>query len=177
MNQQILFSTAECVLGVVLVATSERGVCAILLGDEAGMLARKLQEAFPQARLREADAELGPLVAKVADFVAHPAMGLDMPLDVRGSEFQLRVWRGLQEIPAGSTETYGDVAERIGAPGFAKDVGEACAANVLAVAIPCHRVTRKDGGLAGYRWGVWRKRALLRSEGARLGATADLFEA
>jgi AraC family transcriptional regulator, regulatory protein of adaptative response / methylated-DNA-[protein]-cysteine methyltransferase len=174
MNQGILFSTGECVLGVVLVATSERGVCAILLGDDFGDLERELRERFPQAA---GSAGLELLVAKVAAFVAKPAMGLDVALDLRGSEFQLRAWRALQEIPAGSTETYGDVAERIGLPGSAKEVGEACAANMLAVAIPCHRVTRKDGGLAGYRWGVWRKRALLRSEGARLDATADLFDA
>ena len=141
---------------------SERGVCAILLGDDAGDLVRDLRQRFPEAILREAGAEL---TEKVAAFIARPAIGLDAPLDLRGSEFQLRVWRALQEIPAGSTETYGEVAARIGAPGAAKEVGEACAANVLAVAIPCHRVLRKDGGLAGYRWGVGRKRALLQSEG------------
>jgi AraC family transcriptional regulator of adaptative response/methylated-DNA-[protein]-cysteine methyltransferase len=161
---QILFSTAECILGVVLVARSERGVCAMLLGDDASELTRDLRARFPQAALREARAELDPLVSHVASFVGRPAMRLDVPLDVRGSEFQQRVWRALQEIPAGSTESYGQVAARIGAPEAAKEVGEACAANVLAVAIPCHRVVRKDGGLAGYRWGVGRKRALLHLE-------------
>ena len=169
---QILFSTGECVHGVVLVARSERGVCAILLGDDAGELARDLQVRFPEA----ARAELEPLLSKVASFVAQPATGLDIPLDVRGSEFQQRVWQALREIPAGSTESYGRVATRIGAPDAAKEVGEACAANVLAVAIPCHRVVRKGGGLAGYRWGVRRKRALLRQEGVRIAETADLFE-
>lgn len=172
MDQDILFSTGECVLGVVLVARSERGVCAILLGDDAGELARDLRHRFPQASLRDAD----PLVSKVAGFLAAPATGLDEPLDVRGSAFELRVWRALQEIPAGSTETYAEVARRIGAPQCAKEVGEACAANALAVAIPCHRVVRKDGGLGGYRWGIERKHALLRREGAREAATADLFE-
>jgi AraC family transcriptional regulator, regulatory protein of adaptative response / methylated-DNA-[protein]-cysteine methyltransferase len=142
----ILFSTGPCVLGVVLVARSERGVCAILLGEDAEALARELPEVFPQAK---AGAELASLVEQVAGFVAQPSMGLDLPLDLRGSDFELRVWRALQEIPAGSTETYGEVAKRLGAPEAAKEVGEACAANVLAVAIPCHRVVRKDGGLAG----------------------------
>jgi AraC family transcriptional regulator of adaptative response/methylated-DNA-[protein]-cysteine methyltransferase len=101
---------------------------------------------------------------KVAAFVAEPAMGLAVPLDMRGNSFQQRVWRALREIPAGATRTYTDVAMRIGAPQSAKEVGEACAANTLAVAVPCHRVVRKDGGLAGYRWGVKRKRALLERE-------------
>jgi AraC family transcriptional regulator of adaptative response/methylated-DNA-[protein]-cysteine methyltransferase len=167
MDQEILFSTGECVLGMVLVARSERGVCAILLGDDAGELRRDLERRFPQCRLREENAELDPLVAKVAGFLEAPAIGLDVPLDVRGSPFELRVWRALQEIPAGSTETYAEVARRIGAPQSAKEVGEACAANVLAAAIPCHRVVRKDGGLGGYRWGVKRKRALLEFESTR----------
>jgi AraC family transcriptional regulator of adaptative response/methylated-DNA-[protein]-cysteine methyltransferase len=172
----ILFSTEPCVLGRVLVATTERGVCAILLGDDAVHLALDLRQRFPEATFQEARIELEPLVEKVASFVAQPAAGLDVPLDVRCSEFQQRVWQALREIPAGSTESYGQVAARIGAPGAAKEVGEACAANVLAVAVPCHRVVRKDGGLAGYRWGVGRKRALLRQEGVRMAETADLFE-
>jgi AraC family transcriptional regulator of adaptative response/methylated-DNA-[protein]-cysteine methyltransferase len=157
----ILFSTAPCVLGRVLVATGGSGVCAILLGDDADALLRDLRQRFPEARFRETGSELAE---KIAAFIARPAMGLEAPLDLRGSEFQLRVWRALQEIPAGSTETYGEVAERIGARGLAKEVGEACAANPLAVAVPCHRVVRKDGGRAGYRWGVRRKRALLELE-------------
>ena len=169
---QILFSTGPCVFGSLLVATSERGVCAILLGDDAGDLARELRQRFPQA---VGSAGLQPLVAKVAAFVAQPVLGFDLSLDVRGSDFELRVWSALREIPPGSTETYGEVAARIGAPEAAKEVGEACAANVLAVAIPCHRVLRKDGGLAGYRWGVGRKRVLLQREGAPAGGTADLF--
>ena len=177
MDQEILFSTGECVLGIVLVARSKWGVRAILLGDEAGELARDLQQHFPQAGLRNGGAELEPLVSKVAKFLAAPAMSLGVPLDLRGTAFQQRVWRALQQIPAGSTETYTEVARRIGAPESPKEVGEACAANALAVAIPCHRVVRKDGGLAGYRWGVKRKRALLEREGARIAGTADLFDA
>ena len=160
----VLFSIAPCALGLFLVARSEQGVCAILLGDDAAELARDLQRRFPEATLHEAGAELAPLVSEVAAFLARPAMGFDAVLDVRGSAFQQLVWKALREIPAGSTETYGHVAARIGAPEAAKEVGEACAANVLAVAIPCHRVVRKDGGLAGYRWGVRRKRALLELE-------------
>jgi AraC family transcriptional regulator of adaptative response/methylated-DNA-[protein]-cysteine methyltransferase len=175
MDQEILFSTGECVLGMALVARSERGVCAILLGDDAGALGRDLEQRFPQCRLREANSELETLVSKVADFLAAPATGFDVPLDLRGNAFQLRVWRALWEISAGSTETYAEVARRIGAPRSAKEVGEACAANLLAAAIPCHRVVRKDGALGGYRWGVKRKRALLQREGAREAGTADLF--
>ena len=176
MNQEILFSTGECVLGVVLVARGERGVCAILLGDDADRLARDLRQRFPQARLRNGGSELAPLLAKVASFLAAPAMGLDVPLEMRGTAFQQRVWRALQAIPAGSTVSYADVARRLGSPASAKEVGEACAANALAVAIPCHRVVRSDGGLAGYRWGIQRKRALLRREGARTAGAADLFD-
>lgn len=161
MNEEILFVTGECVLGKVLVAKSERGVCAILLGDDDGRLARELRRQFPQARTGTG---LEPLLSKIAGFVAAPAAGLDLPLDMQGTAFQQRVWSALLEIPAGTTESYAEVARRIGAPQSAKEVGEACAANVLAVAIPCHRVLRKDGGLAGYRWGVARKRALLLSE-------------
>src|SRR5688572_23644818 len=166
MTEEILYSAGECVLGVVLVARREGGVCAILLGDDAAGLARDLQRRFPRASLREAGVELGPLLAKVEKLVAAPATGLDVPLDPRGSAFEQRVWQALCEIPAGATQTYGEVARRIGAPQAAKEVGEACAANPLAVAIPCQRVLRKDGALAGYRWGVERKRALLLIERA-----------
>jgi AraC family transcriptional regulator of adaptative response/methylated-DNA-[protein]-cysteine methyltransferase len=166
MSQEILYSTGECVLGAVLVAASERGVCAILLGEHDRVLARDLQGRFPQARLRHAGWELEPLLSKVTDFLANPAAGFDVPLDPRGSEFERHVWTALREIPAGTTQTYGEVARRLGAPRAAKEVGAACAANPIAVAIPCHRVVRKDGSLAGYRWGVARKRALLAREAA-----------
>lgn len=152
--------------------------------------AQDLRDRFPQAQPDRSDVELGQLVSKVAGFIERPAIGLDVHLDLRGTVFEQRVWEALRAIPAGATATYAEIAERIGAPGQAYAVGEACAANIIAVAIPCHRVVRKDGRLAGYRWGFWRKRALLRCEGARLarpspskararqrdrGETADLF--
>lgn len=161
MKPMILFSTGRCALGMVLVAQNERGVCAILLRDDARRLERDLAACFPDASLHQGDAGL---LEKVASFIERPGDALDLALDVRGSEFEQRVWRALQAIPAGSTVAYGELAVRIGAPGAAKEVGEACAANRLAVAIPCHRVVRKDGALAGYRWGVQRKRALLELE-------------
>ena len=175
-NQELIgYDLGACLLGTLLVATSERGVCAVLIGDDAGELVADLRDRFPDAALVPGAVAPGH-VDRIASFIASPRSGLDLPLDPRGSEFEKRVWLALREIPAGSTQTYGEVARRVGVPHAAKDVGEACAANPLAVAIPCHRVLRKDGGLAGYRWGVKRKLALLRLEGARLGATPDLFE-
>jgi AraC family transcriptional regulator of adaptative response/methylated-DNA-[protein]-cysteine methyltransferase len=164
MDRQILFSTGQCVLGVALVARSERGVCALLLGDDADELMRDLRQRFPEDNLCEAHAELEPLVSKVAGLLAAPATGLDVPLDLRGADFELRVWNALREIPPGRTRSYSEVADRVSLT--AKEVGEACAANPVAVAVPCHRVVRKDGSLAGYRWGVRRKRALLERERA-----------
>jgi AraC family transcriptional regulator, regulatory protein of adaptative response / methylated-DNA-[protein]-cysteine methyltransferase len=163
----VRFAVGTCSLGMILVATTTGRVRAILFGDDPERLTRDLRERFPEARLIGAEDELEQLVGKVVGFVEAPAAGLDLPLDLRGTAFQLRVWQALREIPAGLTASYSDIAERIGAPKEAYAVGEACAANMIAVAIPCHRVVRKDGGLAGYRWGLWRKRALLRREGAR----------
>ncbi|MGH8514444.1 MAG: methylated-DNA--[protein]-cysteine S-methyltransferase, partial [Gammaproteobacteria bacterium] len=154
----------ECSLGSILVAQSERGVCAILLGDDPDKLARDLQDQFPRANLIGGDTEFEQLVAKVVGFVEAPRLGLDLPLDVRGTAFQQRVWQALREIAAGETVSYADIAKRIGAPESVRAVAQACAANALAVAIPCHRVVRNDGGLSGYRWGVERKRALLEKE-------------
>jgi AraC family transcriptional regulator, regulatory protein of adaptative response / methylated-DNA-[protein]-cysteine methyltransferase len=164
MDRQILFTTAPCVLGIALVARSARGVCAVLLGEHADRLERDLRQRFPQDSLRAAQAELEPVVTEVVRFLAAPRTHLDMPLDPRGSESEQRVWKALREIPPGRTESYSEVARRVSLT--AQDVGEACAANALAVVIPCHRVVRKDGGLAGYRWSVWRKRALLERERA-----------
>ena len=164
MNPTILFSTARCALGLVLVAKNERGVCAILLGDNPRRLERDLAACFPDAPVRQAGTELELLLAKVVSSIDQPGHGLELTLDPQGTAFQQRVWHALRQIPEGATETYGEVAARIGAPGAAKEIGEACAANILALAIPCHRVVRKDGGLAGYRWGVRRKRALLELE-------------
>jgi AraC family transcriptional regulator, regulatory protein of adaptative response / methylated-DNA-[protein]-cysteine methyltransferase len=163
-NANIRFAIGECSLGSILVAASERGVCAILMGDEPDALARDLQDRFPRANLIGGDAEFEHRVAKVVGFVEAPGLGLDLPLDVQGTAFQQRVWQALREIPAGATASYADVAKRIGAPKSVRAVAQACAANALAVAIPCHRVVRNDGGLSGYRWGVERKRALLARE-------------
>ena len=164
MNELILFSTFRCTLGTALIARSEQGLCALLLGDDAATLTLDLQQRFPSADLREDPVTLAPVVSQITAFLVAPGSRLEVPLDLRGTAFEQRVWHALQQIPAGSVETYGDVARRLGVPRSAKEVGEACAANAIAVAIPCHRVVRKDGGLAGYRWGVGRKRALLELE-------------
>lgn len=163
-NTEIRFAIGQCSLGSILVAQSEGGVCAILLGDDPDELARDLQDRFPRANLIGDDGEFEQLVSKVVGFVEAPALGLDLPLDVRGTAFQQRAWQELREIPVGETASYTDIADRIGSPGSAKEVSEACAANALAVAIPCHRVVKKDGALSGYHWGVNRKRALLEKE-------------
>jgi len=134
------------------------------MGDDADALARDLQDRFPKARLIGADAGFEAVVAKVVGFVEAPRLGLDLPLDVRGTAFQQRVWRALCEIPAGATASYADVARTIGMPKAVRAVAQACGANALAVAIPCHRVVRNDGALSGYRWGVDRKRTLLARE-------------
>jgi AraC family transcriptional regulator of adaptative response/methylated-DNA-[protein]-cysteine methyltransferase len=166
-NTEIHFAVGECSLGAILVAQSDRGVCAILMGDDPDELARDLQDRFPRAHLIGGDREFEQLVAKVVGFVEAPAIGLDLPLDVRGTAFQQRVWRALHEIPAGETASYTEIANRIGSPKSVRAVAQACAANALAVAIPCHRVVRNDGGLSGYRWGVERKAALLKKEADR----------
>lgn len=162
----IRFAIGQCSLGAILVAASARGICAILIGDDPDALARDLQDRFPKAELVGADAEFEQLVAKVVGFVEAPKLGFDLPLDVRGTAFQQRVWQALRDIPAGQTASYANIAQRIGAPKAVRAVAGACAANALAVAIPCHRVVRTDGSLSGYRWGVERKRALLERESA-----------
>jgi AraC family transcriptional regulator of adaptative response/methylated-DNA-[protein]-cysteine methyltransferase len=166
-DSEIRFAIGECSLGAILVAQSERGVCAILLGDDPDALARDLQDRFPNATLVGGDHTYEQRVAQVVGFVEAPALGLDLPLDVRGTAFQQRVWRALRDIPAGSTASYSEIARRIGSPKAVRAVAGACAANMLAVAIPCHRVVRHDGELSGYRWGVTRKRALLDREARR----------
>jgi len=163
----IRFAAGECSLGSIVVAASDRGICAILLGDDPDALVRELEDRFPNATLRAGEAGFEEWVAKVVGFVEEPRTGLDLPLDVRGTAFQRRVWQALREVPAGSTTSYADIAKRIGAPRAARAVAQACAANPAAVAIPCHRIVRQDGGLSGYRWGVERKRALLERETAR----------
>ncbi|WP_336488431.1 bifunctional DNA-binding transcriptional regulator/O6-methylguanine-DNA methyltransferase Ada [Methylobacterium nigriterrae] len=163
---RIRFAAAECALGSILVAATERGVCAILLGDDPDALARDLQDRFPEAELSGGDAAFEGWVARVIGFVEAPGRGLDLPLDIGGTAFQQRVWAALRAIPAGSTATYAEIARAIGEPASVRAVARACAANRLAVAIPCHRVVRSDGSLSGYRWGVERKRDLLAREGA-----------
>lgn len=160
----IRFAVGQCTLGAILVARSQRGICAILLGDDADALVRELQDLFPKADLLGGEAEFEQWMAQVVGFVEAPGIGLALPLDVRGTAFQERVWQALREIPAASTASYTELAARIGAPAAVRAVASACAANRLAVAIPCHRVVRRDGDLAGYRWGVERKRELLRRE-------------
>jgi len=164
-HAQIRFAAGECSLGSIVVAASERGVCAILLGDDPDALVADLQRRFPRASFVGGDRSFERTVAEVVGFIDAPGTGLDLPLDVRGTAFQQRVWDALREVPSGSTTTYAEVAARIGSPGAARGVARACAANPIAVAIPCHRVIRQDGGLAGYRWGVERKAALLKKEG------------
>jgi AraC family transcriptional regulator of adaptative response/methylated-DNA-[protein]-cysteine methyltransferase len=161
---EIRFAVGECFLGSILVARSPVGVCAILLGDDAGALVRELQDRFPRATLIGGDPAFDRLVAQVVGLVEAPGLGADLPLDVRGTAFQQRVWQALREVPPGTTVTYAELARRIGSPRAVRAVAGACAANPLAVAIPCHRVVRTDGGLAGYRWGVERKRELLARE-------------
>lgn len=163
-NNDIRFAVGECSLGSILVAKSDRGICAILLGDDPDELARDLQDKFPRANLIGGDSDFEQLVARVVGFVEVPAVGLDLPLDVRGTAFQQRVWQALREVPAGRTATYAEIAARVGSPKSIRAVAQACAANALAVAIPCHRVVHSSGRASGYRWGVQRKRALLDRE-------------
>ncbi len=166
----IAFAVGECSLGSLVVAATDKGICAILLGDDADSLLRDLQDRFPNARLIGGDAGFEQMVAKVVGLVEAPAVGLDLPLDVRGTAFQQRVWQALRDIPVGATASYAEIATRIGAPKAVRAVAQACASNALAVAIPCHRVVRRDGALSGYRWGVERKRTLLEREAAAEGA-------
>jgi len=166
-DHEIRFAIGACTLGAILVAATRRGVCAILLGDDPEALAHDLERRFPRAQLVGADPEFEELVAQVVGLVEQPRIGTRLPLDIRGTAFQQRVWKALTRIPAGKTASYAEIASRIGAPRAVRAVAQACAANALAVAIPCHRVVRTDGDLSGYRWGVERKRALLDREARR----------
>lgn len=160
-NEEIRFAIGQSSLGAILVASSAKGVVSILIGDDPEALAHDLQDRFPKARLVGGDRTYEDLVARAVGMVEAPALGLDLPLDIRGTAFQQRVWQALQEIPAGKTATYSDIAAQIGAPRSVRAVASACAANNIAVAIPCHRVVRSDGSPSGYAWGVERKRHLL----------------
>ena len=166
-NEQIKFAVGQTSLGAMLVASSKTGVAAILLGEDPDKLVRNLQDRFPKARFIGGDRDYEALVARVVGFVETPTIGLDLPLDVRGTAFQQRVWQALREVRVGETVCYAEIARRIGSPQAARAVAAACAANNLAVAIPCHRVVRNDGSLSGYAWGVERRRALLDREASR----------
>lgn len=163
-DEEIRFAVGQSSLGAILVAASKKGVASILLGDDPAKLVRNLQDRFPKARLIGDDEGYAKLIARVVGFVEAPGIGLDLPLDVRGTTFQQRVWQALQGIPVGQTASYADIARRIGMSKAVRAIAGACAANNLAVAIPCHRVVRTDGSLSGYAWGVERKRALLGRE-------------
>jgi AraC family transcriptional regulator, regulatory protein of adaptative response / methylated-DNA-[protein]-cysteine methyltransferase len=163
-DARIRFAIGESSLGPVLVAGSDRGVCAILMGDEPEQLVSDLQTRFPKENFIEGDEEFEQLLTKVVGFVEAPAVGLALPLDVRETAFQRRVWQALRELPGGSTGSYTEIANRIGSPKSVRAVAQACSANSLAVIVPCHRVLRDDGALSGYRWGIERKRALLDRE-------------
>lgn len=163
-DTDIHFAVGECSLGSILVARSAKGVCAIYLGDDPDVLIRILEDQFPAANLLAGDRDFEQLVARVVGFVEAPEQGLNLPLDIRGTAFQQRVWEVLRQIPVGQTLSYAEVAERLGKPSAVRAVAGACAANRLAVVIPCHRVVRSDGSLSGYRWGVERKKMLLERE-------------
>ena len=165
-DAEMRFAVGQSSLGAILVAASARGVTAILMGDDPEALVRDLEDRFPAARIVGADRDFERLVAEVVGLVEAPAIACKLPLDIRGTAFQARVWQALRDIPAGTTTTYAELACRIGAPAAVRAVAGACAANKHAVAIPCHRVVRADGNLSGYRWGVERKRALLDREAA-----------
>ncbi|MYM71157.1 bifunctional DNA-binding transcriptional regulator/O6-methylguanine-DNA methyltransferase Ada [Duganella sp. FT134W] len=163
-GEQIRFAIAECSLGPILVASTVQGICAILIDDDPDFLVRDLQDRFPRAELIGAEPEYEQVVSRVVGMVEQPSAGLDLPLDVRGTAFQQRVWQVLRAIPSGRRVTYAELAQLAGVPRGARAVASACAANAIAVAIPCHRVVRNDGSLSGYRWGVDRKAALLNRE-------------
>ena len=166
-GESIRFAVGECSLGSILVAATDKGVCAVQLGDDPEALVEELQDRFPKAGLKGASPDFERWVAQVIGLIETPAGGFDLPLDVRGTAFQQRVWEALRTIPPGSTATYSEIARRIGAPKAVRAVAGACAANAIAVAIPCHRVVRTDGSPSGYRWGIERKQALLELESKR----------
>lgn len=162
----VTYAFGQSTLGHVLVARSSTGICAILIGSDRTRLAADLRKDIPEARAAESDALLAGDIAAVVAMIEAPGKPIELALDLKGSDFEIAVWQALRAIPAGSTLSYSALAETIGKTGMAREVGEACAANRLAVAVPCHRILRKDGSISGYRWGVHRKRLLLQREGA-----------
>ncbi|WP_331280873.1 methylated-DNA--[protein]-cysteine S-methyltransferase [Litchfieldella xinjiangensis] len=161
---EIRFALGECSLGSILVAASEKGICAISLGGDPELLLQEFQDRFANADLLHGGKDFDAWVSQVVGFVEAPDIGLSLPLDIRGTAFQQRVWQAMTEIPVGATLSYAALAERIGSPKSVRAVARACASNTIALAIPCHRVVRSDGSLSGYRWGVEKKRALLERE-------------
>jgi AraC family transcriptional regulator, regulatory protein of adaptative response / methylated-DNA-[protein]-cysteine methyltransferase len=164
-SETLSYGYADAALGTILVAQSARGVVALFIGDDRAKLLRDLKEAFPAAVLAPDQAGLAETLAKAAALVEAPHRGTDLALDLRGSPVELAVWNALRAIPAGQTRTYGALAQSLPVAATAQEVGAACAANRIAVAVPCHRVVKSDGSIAGYRWGVQRKRRLINMEG------------
>lgn len=160
----IRFAVGVCSLGSVLVAATDKGMCAIFLGDDPDALARELQDRFPKADIVGGDATFDHWVAAVIGLVEQPAGDCQLSLDIRGTAFQILVWNALRQIPPGTTASYTDIAQRIGKPKAVRAVAAACAANKIAIVIPCHRVVRTDETISGYRWGVERKAELLKRE-------------
>ena len=163
-NLRIHYAVAPCWLGQVLVAATATGLCCLTLGDSAEDLIADLHARFPKAVLAPAEEDFSTTVAAVVAFIETPALGLSLPLDIQGTAFQQRVWQALRAIPAGTTASYAEIAAAIGQPTAARAVAGACAANPLAIAVPCHRVVREGGAVSGYRWGVERKKKLLARE-------------
>jgi AraC family transcriptional regulator, regulatory protein of adaptative response / methylated-DNA-[protein]-cysteine methyltransferase len=163
--ETLRFGYGDTPLGLILVAESAHGVVALFMGDERTKLGLELREAFPEAHLLRDDAGLAETLAKAAALIKAPHLGADLPLDLRGSPIEVTVWEALRAVPAGATRSYGAIAQDLPTTATAQEVGAACAANKLAVAIPCHRVVKSDGSIAGYRWGVRRKRRLINMEG------------
>lgn len=163
-KSEVHFSINQCSLGLLLVAANQDGVCAIFLHDNQEVLMQNLLEKFPQAKLSDSDNTFKETVAKIIAYIESPTVGIDIALDIQGTDFQQRVWQALKEIPLGTTASYSDIAVRIGSPKAVRAVAKACATNSIAIAIPCHRVVRQDGSISGYRWGVERKRILINRE-------------
>jgi len=159
------FGYGDAALGTIVVAESQRGIAALFIGDDRAKLFRDLQDAFPEAEFAPDPAGLAQTVAKAVALVDAPQRGTDLQLDLRGSAAEIAVWNALQAIPPGETRSYGAIAQSLPIAATAQDIGAACAANRIAVAVPCHRVVKSDGSISGYRWGVRRKRRLINMEG------------